>query len=77
MSAKNATNEQGYMNTNELGAIAGKMRALTGLLFTIHSNMTDGGDIAESVYVASSYLEQLVQDLENVTTAVQDALKAE
>ncbi|MBR3560945.1 MAG: hypothetical protein IKN81_05375 [Oscillospiraceae bacterium] len=76
MSAKN-TKEQSYMITNELGTITGKMRALTGLLFTIHSNMTDGGDIAESVYVASGYLEQLVQDLENVTAEVQDALKAE
>lgn len=76
MSAKN-TKEQSYMITNELGTITGKMRALTGLLFTIHSNMTDGGDIAESAYVASGYLEQLVQDLENVTAEVQDALKAE
>ena len=76
MSAKN-TKEQSYMITNELGTITGKMSALTGLLFTIHSNMTDGGDIAESVYVASGYLEQLVQDLENVTAEVQDALKAE
>lgn len=39
--------------------------------------MGDGGDIAESVYVASGYVEHLVQDLENITSEVGNALKAE
>jgi len=77
MSTKNTAKEQNYMISNEMGTITGKMRALTGLLFTIHNSMADGGDIAESVYVASGYLEQLAQDLENITAEVQDALKAE
>lgn len=74
MSTKNAAKEQSYMIINEMGTITGKMRALAGLLFAIHSYMTDGSDIAESVYVASGYLEQLVQDLEDITSEVRNSL---
>lgn len=75
MSTKISTaRERNYMLTNELETITGKMRALTGLLFAIHSCMTDGGDIAESVYVAGGYLEQLVQDLEDITSEVRNTL---
>lgn len=70
-----ASKEQSYIIAEGLGAVTGKMRSLAALLFTIHSNMTDGGDIAESVYVASDYLERLSQDLESIVADVQGALE--
>ena len=62
-----------YMTVNALDNIMERMKALTALLYTIHSDMQGGGDLCAAVYVTGDCLEHITEDLETVINETRSA----